>query len=181
MALSLRPRFLASTIIISLWELKLPVGRLKTGTPPRLDGNSIDFSILEALQNAAKYSGASKVDVRLGRTNGRLTFEVVDDGRGFDPEGTSFGTGLQGIADRLRALDGTLEVRSAPGASAERDLTWLDMSIWPVLSGDGKLVLFSDRPMGAEGHIEYRISMDDPAPWLAARAIRSWRSFRLPD
>jgi len=31
-----------------LRELKLPVGRLKTGTPPRLDGRTIDFSVLKA-------------------------------------------------------------------------------------------------------------------------------------
>ena len=31
-----------------LREMKLPVGRLKTGTPPRLDGSTIDFSLLEA-------------------------------------------------------------------------------------------------------------------------------------
>jgi signal transduction histidine kinase len=43
---------------------------------------------------------------------------VEDDGRGFDPSETGYGTGLQGMADRLSALDGTLEVRSAPGAGA---------------------------------------------------------------
>jgi tRNA uridine 5-carboxymethylaminomethyl modification enzyme len=36
------------TLAARLRELKLPVGRLKTGTPPRLDGRTIDFSVLEA-------------------------------------------------------------------------------------------------------------------------------------
>jgi tRNA uridine 5-carboxymethylaminomethyl modification enzyme len=35
------------TLATRLREMKLPVGRLKTGTPPRLDGNSIDFSAME--------------------------------------------------------------------------------------------------------------------------------------
>jgi len=37
----------AATLAARLRELKLPVGRLKTGTPPRLDARSIDFSGLE--------------------------------------------------------------------------------------------------------------------------------------
>jgi signal transduction histidine kinase len=41
---------------------------------------------------------------------------VTDDGVGFDAGSSSYGTGLQGIADRLAALDGGIEVRSAPGA-----------------------------------------------------------------
>jgi signal transduction histidine kinase len=77
---------------------------------------AVYFSILEALQNASKYADASSVHVRLGQRNGDLTFEVTDDGRGFDTETTSYGTGLQGIADRLRALDGRLEIRSASGS-----------------------------------------------------------------
>jgi tRNA uridine 5-carboxymethylaminomethyl modification enzyme len=37
----------AVTLAARLREMRLPVGRLKTGTPPRLDGNTIDFSALE--------------------------------------------------------------------------------------------------------------------------------------
>jgi tRNA uridine 5-carboxymethylaminomethyl modification enzyme len=37
----------AITLAERLKELSLPVGRLKTGTPPRLDGRSIDFSVLQ--------------------------------------------------------------------------------------------------------------------------------------
>jgi signal transduction histidine kinase len=74
------------------------------------------FSCLEAMQNVAKYARASRVDVSLADGDGRLRFEVIDDGVGFDPSTTGYGTGLQGIADRLAALDGSLSVRSAPGA-----------------------------------------------------------------
>ena len=38
----------AATLAARLRELKLPVGRLKTGTPPRIDGRTIDFSVLTA-------------------------------------------------------------------------------------------------------------------------------------
>jgi two-component system sensor histidine kinase UhpB len=47
--------------------------------------------------------------------NSHLYFEVTDDGRGFDPAATAYGTGLQGMADRLDALGGSVEVRSQPG------------------------------------------------------------------
>jgi signal transduction histidine kinase len=77
---------------------------------------AVYFSVLEALQNVAKYSGASHAMVSLHGDDGNLTFEVIDDGVGFDPGSTSYGTGLQGVADRLAAIDGTLEVRSQPGA-----------------------------------------------------------------
>jgi signal transduction histidine kinase len=76
---------------------------------------TVYFSVLEALQNVAKYAGASRVEVRLGPSEGELRFEVTDDGRGFDSNDTPSGTGLQGIADRLDAIGGRLEVRSAPG------------------------------------------------------------------
>jgi signal transduction histidine kinase len=40
---------------------------------------------------------------------------VVDEGRGFDPDAVATGSGLQGMADRLAAVGGSLEIRSAPG------------------------------------------------------------------
>ena len=63
----------------------------------------------------AKYAEASSAQVIIAHSNGDLTFEVEDDGRGFDTAATRFGTGLQGIADRLSALNGELAIRSEPG------------------------------------------------------------------
>ncbi|HEX6130459.1 MAG TPA: sensor histidine kinase, partial [Actinomycetota bacterium] len=82
--------------------------------PPDVEA-TVYFSVLEALQNVSKYADARTATVRLAVTDGRLRFEVVDDGRGFDPAATDRGTGLQGIADRLAAVGGSLEVASTPG------------------------------------------------------------------
>jgi signal transduction histidine kinase len=76
---------------------------------------AVYFCVLEALQNIAKYAEANAATVHLTNGGGALTFEVVDDGAGFDPAVVGYGTGLQGIADRLDALGGSMEVRSAPG------------------------------------------------------------------
>ena len=76
---------------------------------------AVYFCCLEALQNVAKYAGASRATVSLAQSNGHLTFQVRDDGQGFDRSSVTFGTGLQGMADRLAALGGHLDVRSEPG------------------------------------------------------------------
>ena len=76
---------------------------------------AVYFCALEALNNVAKYSGASRAEVRLAQSNGDLTFEVSDDGAGFDMDRTSYGTGLRGMADRVEAIGGMLEIRSTPG------------------------------------------------------------------
>jgi signal transduction histidine kinase len=77
---------------------------------------AVYFSCLEALQNVAKYAEASTVTISLAMDDGHLSFAVVDDGVGFDLDATTRGTGLQGIADRLDALGGRLDIRTAPGA-----------------------------------------------------------------
>jgi signal transduction histidine kinase len=71
------------------------------------------FVVAESLTNVAKYSGARHAAVRIGSENGYAVIEVRDDGvGGADP---AAGTGLRGLADRLAALDGRLEVHSPPG------------------------------------------------------------------
>jgi signal transduction histidine kinase len=76
---------------------------------------TIYFCALEALQNVAKYAAATHARIRLGRDDGSVTFEIEDDGTGFDAAATGYGTGLRGMADRLDAIGGSLDVRSAPG------------------------------------------------------------------
>jgi hypothetical protein len=75
---------------------------------------AVYFCCLEALQNVAKYANASSARVQLADRDGTVTFEVVDDGTGFDPEHTPLGTGLEGMRDRLEALGGTLMIDSIP-------------------------------------------------------------------
>jgi CheY-like chemotaxis protein len=71
------------------------------------------FVVAEALTNVAKYAGASTARVTATRTSSHLVLDVDDDGIG--GAAPSVDGGLSGLADRLAALDGTLEVSSPPG------------------------------------------------------------------
>jgi len=82
---------------------------------PKEIESAIYFSVLEGLTNVAKYAEASSAEIRLTQNDGRVSFSVTDDGKGFNPRETRYGTGLQGIADRLAAIDGTFDIRSEPG------------------------------------------------------------------
>jgi signal transduction histidine kinase len=65
------------------------------------------FVIAEAVTNAVKHSGCNGVAVRVGRHGDQLTVEVLDHGiGGADPRGR----GLQGLADRVDAVGGTLRI-----------------------------------------------------------------------
>jgi len=86
------------------------IGRM----PQELEA-AVYFCVLEALQNVGKYARASQVHVALANGDGTLRFDVTDDGVGFDAGTTSYGTGLQGMADRLGALGGSIAVKSTRG------------------------------------------------------------------
>ena len=82
--------------------------------PPDVEA-AVYFCCPEALQNVVKHGAATTVLLRLEQDHDRLRFSVADDGVGFDPERTRQGAGLANMTDRIGAVGGELEVRSAPG------------------------------------------------------------------
>jgi signal transduction histidine kinase len=85
------------------------------GRYPRQVESAVYFTVLEALQNTTKYANADSATVSLTAVNGRLDFEITDDGHGFDTATVGPGTGLNGIADRVDEVGGSLTVSSDPG------------------------------------------------------------------
>ncbi len=71
------------------------------------------YVVAESLANAAKYAGASSVRVTVEQGPDGLVVEVADDGSGGAE--VRAGGGLEGLADRVAALDGRLVVESPPG------------------------------------------------------------------
>ena len=72
------------------------------------------FVVAEAVSNVAKYAKASTVTVTIWVEDARLVIQVMDDGvGGADPEE---GSGLRGLADRVQALDGSVEIDSQTGS-----------------------------------------------------------------
>jgi signal transduction histidine kinase len=85
------------------------------GRYPQDIESAVYFCVLEALNNVAKYAEATRAEVSLAQIDGHLRFAVIDDGMGFDTAETSYGTGVQGMADRLDAIGGALQVVSRKG------------------------------------------------------------------
>jgi signal transduction histidine kinase len=71
------------------------------------------FVASEALANVAKYAQATAVTIRVWRSDSAASIEIADDGVG-GADGAG-GSGLRGLADRVEALEGTLQVTSPPG------------------------------------------------------------------
>lgn len=83
------------------------------GRPPEPVESAAYFAVAEGLANVSKHAAATQASVSLSHDGTRLGIEVCDDGAGGADPAT--GSGLRGIARRLQALDGTMEVFSPPG------------------------------------------------------------------
>ncbi len=80
-----------------------------------------DFFLIfkEAVNNAAKYSGATVVNIHLQTENGNVKMRIKDDGAGFDPLRITSSSGLKNMKARTEALHGKFNLRSAPGQGTE--------------------------------------------------------------
>lgn len=72
----------------------------------------------EALANVARHARAGTVRVWIGREAEEAVLQVIDDGKGFDPESAVFGMGLRNLRERAAALQGRVVIESTPGAGA---------------------------------------------------------------
>jgi signal transduction histidine kinase len=77
--------------------------------------------VQEALTNVLRHSGATSVLIQMARAGGRLSIEIEDDGKGFEPdavatpESSGRGLGLLGIRERVELLGGSVTIDSTPG------------------------------------------------------------------
>ncbi len=107
----------------ALWEA---AGRVQVVTEVRCDGTTrylpeveaaVYFCCLEALQNVAKHAGnGASVRIELSTHDHRLTFEIADDGQGYESGFVPATGGLQNMTDRIGALGGELAIHSVPGS-----------------------------------------------------------------
>jgi signal transduction histidine kinase len=83
--------------------------------PPEVE-RAIYFCCLEALQNTYKHARtATAARVRVATRGRELTFEVTDNGLGFDPAMVAPGAGLHNMHDRVAPLGGSLTIDAGPG------------------------------------------------------------------
>jgi signal transduction histidine kinase len=97
---------------------------LEAGVEERLSPaveSALYFTVSEALTNVDRYAEASHAVVRLVRQDGAVAVEVCDDGVG--GADAARGTGLRGIADRVGALNGSVEVVSPPAGGTTLRVT----------------------------------------------------------
>ena len=75
----------------------------------------------EALTNAVRHAGASRIRIDVTEHDGCVEVAVTDDGHGFDPETTDGGGfGLTGMRERVELADGELDIDSGPSGTTVR-------------------------------------------------------------
>lgn len=80
----------------------------------------------EALANALRHGGATRVQARLGRTGDRILFVLRDNGQGFDAQAVHEGYGIRGMRERAAEVGGRIDVSTIPAEGCTVSF-WLDL------------------------------------------------------
>lgn len=78
-----------------------------------LQKRNLFFVFKEALHNVMKYADCKKVDVKLVRTNDKISFTIIDNGKGFDVNALTEGNGLANMKRRAEEINGRFELSSS--------------------------------------------------------------------
>ncbi|HEY9769950.1 MAG TPA: sensor histidine kinase [Coleofasciculaceae cyanobacterium] len=78
--------------------------------------NTIYRIVQEALTNIAKYAQATEVEIKLKVIETKVYLSVQDNGKGFELNQNKTGYGLQGMQERINAVEGCLQIQTSPGA-----------------------------------------------------------------
>jgi two-component system sensor histidine kinase DesK len=103
----------AAQVALRTAGIALRIDSTTTSVDP-MHETAIAWALREAVTNVVKHSGARTCRIALDAADGSTVLEVEDDGRG--PKGGGAGAGLRGLADRIHALGGTVEVGLSDGS-----------------------------------------------------------------
>ena len=116
--LQLRMQETAKTMLAGV-ALEFPFDKKDAARRLSLESKRQLFLIFkEAIHNVLKHARATCVEVRLAAEQDSLMLRIHDNGRGFDAQAASSGTGLSSMRDRAEALRGRLVLESQPGQGA---------------------------------------------------------------
>jgi len=109
----------AAREVAERFHIELVVDTIRDVRLPEAQAEAMVRIACEAVTNAARHSGASRVYLSLEHEGRRLRLRVSDAGRGFDTSAHSGGFGLISMDERARSIGGELRVFSSPGRGSE--------------------------------------------------------------
>jgi PAS domain S-box-containing protein len=119
-------RALAGTTVPDATEVDVSVSGKESEVPNAI-AMQVYLAMREAIRNAVKHSGCSRIGVTLDVRDGEVVGSVEDDGEGFDSEAVgeatpSWGVGLGSMRERAEMLGGSYRIDSKPGAGTRVEL-----------------------------------------------------------
>jgi two-component system, NarL family, sensor histidine kinase UhpB len=136
--------------------------RLENAVPLSEEQELVVYRIAqEALTNVARHANASRVELRLERSNGDVVLTVRDDGRGLPPSAFRHSYGIRGMRERAMLIGARLSINGPPNGGTE-----VQLSIRTTGQAD-------DAPV--EDQDPHRRRPSDGSAWTTHRARRPTR------